>query len=67
MRGIDGKRFGARLPLGRHFPLSRDIRGFFHTMPTRVGMVSMVSVFPILLSGPLMVWVEIGMNESQKR
>ena len=39
-------------------------------MPTRVGavwMVSMVCVFPILLSGPLMVWVEIGMNESQKR
>jgi hypothetical protein len=34
MHGSDGRRFGARVPLGRHFPLSRDIRGFFHPMPT---------------------------------
>jgi hypothetical protein len=44
MRGSDGERFGARVPLGRHFPLSRDIRGFFHPMHTRVGVVWMVGI-----------------------
>ena len=34
MRGSDGKRFDARVPLGRHFPLSRDIRGFFDPTAT---------------------------------
>ena len=34
MRGSDGKRFDARVPLGRHFPLSRVIRGFFDAMAT---------------------------------
>ena len=34
MRGSDGKRFDARVPLRRHFPLSRDIRGFFDLTAT---------------------------------
>ena len=34
MRGSDGKRFDARVPLGRHFPLSSryKLKSFFHPM-----------------------------------
>src|ERR1035438_867780 len=34
MRGSDGKRFDARVPLGRHFSLFSRYIGFFHPIHT---------------------------------